>query len=213
MLRHLLLDLDNTLYPESCGLWRAIGERINLYMTERLDIHHSEVDARRDQYLDTFGTTLNALRHFYGIDPDEFLQFVHDLPLSRYLKEEPELSEMLDRLPLDKVIFTNADAAHARRVLTKLGIARHFERIIDIRSMEFTSKPDLRAYRKALDFIGAKPEECIFVDDSLANLAPATRLGMTTVLVRDCPPLSPQDVTCQIRAIHELESFVLQRLS
>jgi putative hydrolase of the HAD superfamily len=213
MLKYLLLDLDNTLYPESCGLWRAIGERINLYMTERLDIHHSEVDARRDHYMDAFGTTLNALRHYYGIDPDGFLKFVHDLPLSRYLKAEPELSEMLDRLPLDKVIFTNADAAHARRVLAKLGIARHFGRIIDIRSMEFTNKPDLRAYRMALDFLGAKPEECIFVDDSAANLAPAARLGMTTVLVRDCPLLSLQDVTCHIREIRELEDFVLQRLS
>jgi putative hydrolase of the HAD superfamily len=212
MLRYLLLDLDNTLYPESCGLWQAIGERINLYMVERLGINHSEVDARRDQYLDAFGTTLNALRHYYGIDPDEFLAFVHDLPLARYLKDEPELSAMLGRLPLRKVIFTNADAAHARRVLAKLGIARHFERIIDIRSMEFTNKPDLRAYRKALQFVRAEPQECVFADDSSANLAPAARLGMHTVLVRDCELLSPQGVGCHIRHIHELERVVRETL-
>jgi putative hydrolase of the HAD superfamily len=205
MLKHLLLDLDNTLYPESCGLWRVIGERINLFMVERLDIHHSEVDARRDHYLDAFGTTLSALRHYYGIDPDEFLEFVHDLPLAQHLKEEPEISEMLGRIPLRKVIFTNADAAHARRVLAKLAISHHFERIIDIRSMEFANKPDRRAYRKALDLLGAEPQECVFVDDSVANLAPATRLGMITVLVRDCEPISLEEVTCHIRHIIDLE--------
>ncbi len=212
MLKFLLLDLDNTLYAESCGLWRAIGERINLYMIERLGMHHSEVDARRDEYLNAFGTTLNALRHYHGIDPDEFLSFVHDLPLSEYLREEPELSNMLGRLPLRKVIFTNADSTHARRVLSKLGIPHHFERIIDIRSMEFTNKPDRRAYRKALDFLRAEPQECIFVDDSPTNLAPATRLGMVTVLIRDCEPYSPEGVTHHIRDIRDLESLVLKML-
>jgi len=79
--------------------------------------------------------------------------------------------------------------------------------------MEFTNKPDRRAYRKALDFLGAEPHECIFADDSLANLAPATRLGMVTVLVRDCEPISPEDVTCHIRHIRDLERVVLERLS
>jgi putative hydrolase of the HAD superfamily len=182
-------------------------------MIERLGIHHSEVDDRRDKYLDAFGTTLNALRHYYGIDPDEFLKFVHDLPLAQYLKDEPELSDMLDRLPIKKAIFTNADAAHARRVLARLGIGRHFERIIDIRSMEFSNKPHRKAYRKALDFLGAEPHECLFADDSIANLAPATLLGMVTVLVRDCEPLAPKDVTCHIRQIRDLERVVLERLS
>ena len=35
-LRCALFDLDNTLYPKSCGLMQEIGDRINLYMVERL---------------------------------------------------------------------------------------------------------------------------------------------------------------------------------
>ena len=107
-LRYALFDLDNTLYPHSCGLWQEIGQRINLYMIERLGIDPQEVSKRRDEFLRAFGTTLNALRRYYSVDPDEFLDFVHSIPLDRFLEYEPELDSMLGRLKLSKIIFTNA---------------------------------------------------------------------------------------------------------
>ena len=161
----------------------AIGNRINHYMTERLGVHPDEVSKRRDDFLKAFGTTLNALRHIYSVDPDEFLAFVHDIPLGPYLQHQPVLDRMLGSLKLGKVVFTNADAQHARRVLSYLGILGHFESIIDIHVLEFVNKPDRRAYLKALDFVDAEPEECVLVEDSLANIIPAGILGMTTVMV------------------------------
>jgi putative hydrolase of the HAD superfamily len=210
MIRYLLFDLDNTLYPQSSGLWEAIGDRINLYMMERLGMHPAEVGRKRDEFLTAFGTTLRALRHHYGIDPGEFLTFVHDLPLKRYIGYEPALDQMLERLPFSKVIFTNADAQHARRVLARLGIARHFERIIDIYALEFVNKPDPRAYLKALDYISAQSDECVFIEDSLINIRPARSLGMTTVLVRDGEALDGADR--HIRKVTELEA-ILQQLA
>jgi putative hydrolase of the HAD superfamily len=182
-LQYALFDLDNTLYPRSCGLMRAIGDRINLYMIERLGISLEEVSRKRDELLKVFGTTLNALRRFHPVDPDEYLDFVHDLPLNRYLHYEPALDQMLGSLKLRKVIFTNADAKHARGVLSHVGILHHFESIIDIHMLDFVNKPDRRAYLKALDFISAKPEQCILIEDSLVNVIPAGELGMTTVIV------------------------------
>jgi len=208
MLRYLMLDLDNTLYSQSCGLWEAIGRRIDLYMMERLGIHHSEVSVQRDRYMNEFGTTLNALRHYYGVDPDDFLTFVHDLPLANYLAREPALDAMLARLRVGKVIFTNADALHARRVLARLGVAHHFERIIDIRTLEFVNKPDRRAYLRALQLVGAYPQECIFVDDCSANLVAARSLGMITVLVCDGSAGDGAGADYHIRAICELEEIV-----
>jgi putative hydrolase of the HAD superfamily len=209
MIRHLLFDLDNTLYPQSSGLWEAIGDRINLYMTERLGMHPAEVSRKRDEFLVAFGTTLRALRHHYGIDPDEFLAFVHDLPLGDYISYDAALDEMLQRLPFSKVIFTNADARHARRVLARLGIAKHFERIIDIYALEFINKPDRRAYVRALDYLSARSEECVFVEDSVINIKPARGMGMITVLVRDGEAVDGADH--QIRKVTELESL-LKRL-
>jgi putative hydrolase of the HAD superfamily len=182
-LRCALFDLDNTLYPSSCGLMKEIGNRINRYMVERLGVNTAEVSHKRDDFLRAFGTTLNALRRYYAVDPDEFLEFVHDIPLAPYLQYEPVLDGMLGRLDLRKVIFTNADAQHARRVLSRLGILRHFESIIDIHMLEFVNKPDRRAYLKALDFTSTQPEECVLIEDSVKNLATAGKLCMITVHV------------------------------
>jgi putative hydrolase of the HAD superfamily len=184
-LQCIFFDLDNTLYPRSCGLMRTIGERINLYMIERLNIKPADVSRMRDDFLRSFGTTLNALRRFYVVDPDEYLDFVHDIPISRYLQFDPELDQMLERMELRKIIFTNADAKHARRVLSRLGILRHFESIIDIHLLDFVNKPARRAYLKALDFASVQAEESLLVEDSLANVIAAGELGMTTVLVGD----------------------------
>jgi putative hydrolase of the HAD superfamily len=182
-IQSVLFDLDNTLYPKSSGLMQAIGDRMNLFMTERLGVQQEEVNKVRNSFLKTYGTTLNALRRYYSIDPDEFLNFVHDIPLDRHLHYEPALDKMLGSLQPRKIIFTNADAKHARRVLARLGVTRHFESIIDIHMLEFVNKPFRRAYLKALEFVSVKPEECILIEDYPNNIAPARELGMITVVV------------------------------
>jgi len=183
MLRCALFDLDNTLYPESSGLMAEIGNRMNLYMSERLGIPADKARELRRSFLVSHGTSLNGLRRCYEIDPDDFLSFVHDIPLERFISRDESLDRMLADLPLRKIIFTNSDARHARRVLTRLGIIRHFEAIIDIHFIEFCNKPDPRAYRIALDFAGVKPEECMLLEDYPVNIRPAKAMGMTTVLV------------------------------
>jgi putative hydrolase of the HAD superfamily len=184
-LRCIFFDLDDTLYPRSSGVMQAIGHRINQYMIERLKFEPAEVVRMRDDFLHKFGTTLNALRRFYAVDPDEYLDYVHNIPLNSFLQYEPGLDQMLERLKMNKIIFTNADAKHARRVLTRLGVTRHFESIIDIHMLDFVNKPDHRAYLKALDFASVQPEECVLVEDSIVNIIPAAKLGMTTVYVGD----------------------------
>ena len=214
MLRLALFDLDDTLYPASCGLWPVLVMRMERYMVERLGIAAQSVPEMRRRYLAGFGSTLNGLRQEYNIDDIEYLAFVHDVPLEQFIKPQPQLSEMLARLPLEKVIFTNADAPHARRVLATLGVAEHFPLIVDVHSMDFFNKPDSRAYQRVLALTGAQPEECIFVDDRLANLQPAAALGMMTVLVKDGavgPP--PAGIDFQISSILEIEPIISTALS
>jgi len=203
MLRFALFDLDDTLYPSSTGLWEAIGERINLFMIERLGLKPGEARALRDHYLSSFGTTLNGLRHEFNIDAEDYLAFVHDLPLDQYLRPDPALNGMLARLPLAKIIFTNSDRPHVERVLARLGVARHFQQIIDIRALDFVNKPDPRAYTRALEMIRARPQECLFVEDSRRNLLPARELGMLTVWVSEHG--LPDGVDYQIPNVLQLE--------
>ena len=213
-LRYALFDLDNTLYPADNGLWGAISERINLYMIQRLQMPPAEAGALRRRYLHAFGNTLSGLRQDFGIDGVEYLNFVHDLPLERYLRPDPALDAMLARLPQEKVIFTNADTPHARRVLGHLGLSQHFTRIVDIVALNFVNKPEPRAYQRALELLGAAPGECVFVEDTAHNLPPAHDLGMCTVLVDNHPaerapahPAAP-GIDYSIADILELEDIL-----
>jgi len=185
MLSCAFFDLDNTLYPKSCGLMAEIGLRMNRYMSERLGIAADDVRKIRDSLLASHGTTLNGLRRRWEVDPDDFLSFVHDIPLEGFINYDEPLDRMLTTLPLRKIVFTNADARHARRVLSRLGVIRHFEAIVDIHLVEFCNKPDPRSYQTALKFAGVQPKECVLLEDYPENIIPAKAMGMTTILVGD----------------------------
>ncbi len=187
MLRFGLFDLDDTLYAAQSGLWTAIGHRIDRYLVERVGLAADSIHTVRREYFETYGTTLNGLRALHPVDPQEYLDFVHDLPLEDYLQPNPALDAMLTRLPVEKVIFTNADAPHAQRVMARLGIAHHFQTIIDIQALAYANKPEPRAYQMVLDRLGAAGHECFFVEDAPRNLQPARLLGMLTVLVSPVP--------------------------
>jgi putative hydrolase of the HAD superfamily len=180
----LFLDLDETLYPSSNGLWQAIGERINIYMHQRLAIPAERVLELRGEYFRAYGTTLNGLMANHNIDPYDYLAFVHDVPLDALLMPDPALSAMLTKLRQKRVIFTNASSDYARRVLRRLGVEDKIDLIIDIVALEFQNKPRLAAYQKALILAEEDdPHACLLADDRVTNLLPAAEMGMTTVLV------------------------------
>ena len=182
----LFFDLDDTLYPASTGLWMAIRERMTRYIVENLGVPHEQALAMRKTYYEIYGTTLRGLQHDYKIDPDQYLQYVHDLPLKDYLEPaSTELHSLLLSLPQQRWIFTNADEMHARRVLEVLGLQDCFEGIIDIHTTGFYCKPDRQAYLNALANTGeTDPTRCIMLDDRLVNLVTAQLLGFKTILVR-----------------------------
>jgi putative hydrolase of the HAD superfamily len=180
----LLLDLDDTLYPASSGLWEAIGERINRFMIDVVGRPAHQAPRLRQLYFERYGTSLNGLRLLHGIDPFDYLRYVHDLPLEDYIAADPALRRMLERLVVAPVIFTNADTAHARRVLSVLGVDDLVDQIIDIVALEWINKPEPEAYRRALQLcLQDDPTACLVVDDQPRNLTPAAALGMGTVLV------------------------------
>lgn len=184
-LSHVLFDLDETLYPRSSGLMAAINNRIGLYMLERLGMEAPLVQRLRPEYFRRYGTTMRGLSIHHGIDCDDYLAFVHDLPVADYIEADPELDAALERIPYRKSIFTNASRAHARRVLEALGVERHFDSIYDVAAVGYESKPALSAYAHVAADLAIQSEECVLVDDAMRNLTPARELGMATVLVDD----------------------------
>jgi putative hydrolase of the HAD superfamily len=184
MFRFLIFDLDETLYPRNAGLMQEIGVRINRYLIENLHLPQEQANELRKRYYNQHGTALRGLVvERPDVDPEDYLHYVHDIRLTDYLGPDPALAEMLRSIPLTKVIFTNATVEHAQNVLNILGIADQFADIVDVRRVEYVSKPNVDAYARLLNILHARGEECILVEDSVRNLLPGKALGMTTILV------------------------------
>lgn len=180
----ILFDLDDTLYPPSNGLWLAVRKRMDHFMYERLNLTKEVIPTLRHEYFIKYGTTLRGLQIHYQVEPHEFLNYVHDLPIEKYVTPDPLLRKFLLSLKQNKWIFTNSDQRHVFRVLSSLGVTDCFQGIIDITAMNFVCKPDKQSYQIALRIAGeSTPISCLYLDDSTRNLEQAKLLGFKTVLV------------------------------
>ncbi|CAM8961207.1 unnamed protein product [Rhodiola kirilowii] len=128
----LTFDIDDTLYPYSSGLGAQITKNIEAYMIEKLGIQEEKAPELSLLLYHQYGTTLAGLRAIgYDFDYDDFHGYVHGrLPYGDLLKPDPVLRNLLLSLPIRKVAFTNADAAHASKVLGRLDLEDCFECVI-----------------------------------------------------------------------------------
>jgi putative hydrolase of the HAD superfamily len=196
-------DLDDTLYPPSTGVWTLIRQRIDLFIHEKFNLPWEEVTVLRRSLFEEFGTTMRGLQQKYQIDEQEYLAFVHDVPVERLLQPDPVLHQLLKRYPQRKVIFTNADANHARRVLKALTLEDLFDLIIDISTLSPSCKPQMLAFQTALQIAGVtNPEQCILIDDQITNVTAGRRFGMNTVLVSN--HFAGNEFTPSIPTLHDL---------
>lgn len=178
-----VFDLDNTLYPEECDLFALIDLKMGEFISNLFQV--DRVEARRIQkdYFVRYGTTLQGLIRQHNVDPDEFLNFVHDIDLDR-VKKCDRLIGHLDKLEGKKYVFTNGDVPYATRVLDRLGVSSHMDGIFDIAQSSYVPKPDPAPYSTFIDAFGIDPGRAIMFEDMARNLVPASNLGMTTVWVR-----------------------------
>lgn len=179
---HWVFDLDNTLYPSHFGFFDLISERITQYVMAHFNCERNKAKTIQKSYFTQYGTTLNGLMALHNIDPQDYLQFVHDINLSR-LNGAPNLAPLITQLPGKKYIFTNGDADYAWRVLDKLGLSGIFDMICDIGACNYRPKPEMIAYQTLIQKSGIDPLRTVFFEDMARNLEPAKALGMATVWI------------------------------
>ena len=178
-----IFDLDNTLYPSSSHLFDQVSQRIGDYIAAAMDVDREEARLLQKGYFRKYGTTLRGLMLKHDMDPAPFLDYVHDIDLSPIARSDT-LDAALGRLPGRKLVFTNADAPYAERVMARLGIGHHFSGIYDIKAAGWVPKPFPEAYDRLAALHAVEPARAIFFEDILRNLAPAAALGMATCWVR-----------------------------
>ena len=187
----LFFDLDDTLYPNSNGLWQAIRGRIQQYMIERLGIPEKDAPALREQYFKMYGTTLRGLQARHKVDTEDFLAFAHDLPLGDFITPSPVQRDVIASLPQRKLVFTNADANHARRVLAALNLSDLFAGIVDINAVAPYCKPMPESFAIAQELANEpNPRKCVMIDDLSRTTRAALDVGMASILYGTDEPTS-----------------------
>jgi len=177
-----VFDLDNTLYPHHLNLWQQVDDRIRAFIADYLKVPPEEAFRIQKDYYKRYGTTMRGLMTEHGLDPDDFLDFVHRIDHSP-LEPNPALGAALAKLPGRKLILTNGTRKHAEAVMARLAVREHFEDVFDIVAAALEPKPAVETYRRFLALHAVDPTRAAMFEDLARNLEAPHALGMTTVLV------------------------------
>ena len=187
----ILFDMDETLYPRNTTLMPQVTQRIMQFMVDRVGMTPEQSAAQRRIYRERYGTALRGLMEDGHLPDqagvDDYLGYVHDIPLEGVLTPDPAVREMLLKLPLRRGVLTSSNIEQADRVLRFLNIHDCFEHVIDIRAVNYVNKPHPEAYEIALGRFGVQAHEAIFVEDMAMNTRPAKAMGIKTILVDHLP--------------------------
>ena len=180
----LLIDLDNTVYPEDTNIFQQIDLKMKSFISKNLKVSLDEAYTIQKKYFVNNGTTLRGLMLYHNIQPELFLNYVHDIDLSN-IKKNNLLNSQLENYKGKKIIFTNGSYNHANNVLKKIGLNKNIDHIYDIIEANYIPKPDISTYQKVVKKYLLNPLTTIMIDDLPNNLKTAKSLGMKTVLIKN----------------------------
>lgn len=189
-LRTWVFDLDNTLYPPAMRLFDQIEVKMTAYVMRVAGVDHAEADRLRHDYWMEHGTTLAGLMTRHGIDPDAYMEEVHDIDFG-VLAPDPHLAELISALPGRRIVYTNGSAPYAAKVLKARGLEAAFDAIYGVEHADYRPKPHAEAFDRVFAREGLTPETAVMFEDDPRNLAVPHALGMTTVHV--APEEAPAD--------------------
>ena len=191
-MKYLVLDLDGVCYGKhnNYSLEKVFGQvsnRMTKFISEKLKINKKKAKELQTNYFYKYNTSLNGLMIHHGIPPQEFLKYVHNIDLS-FMKKDIIMRNELEQLNMEKFIFTNGSAEHAKNILTHLGIYDLFgrEKVFDIEDAEYVPKPEAKTFDLMTKKFGINPKETIYIEDIAKNLSIGHKRGCSTVwLIND----------------------------
>lgn len=187
----LVFDLDNTLYPYQSGLYTHINERMNCFIAERLCQSLSEVDRVRTRFIQQYGTTQEGLSKHYGISPQDFLAYAHDIQIESFIQPNHCLKDLMKSIPFPKYLFSNSPLLAIQRVLTHLEIDQFFSGLISIETSQYIGKPNPSSFQAIIKILPEKCDKVLFFDDEPKNIEAGKVFGWHGVWVngKQYPPL------------------------
>ena len=209
MIRHILFDLDNTLYSTKWGLDDFFIKKLREYTSAWLGLPWEECEPLWREAMKLYGTTLEWLVTEKGFtSADEYFAFIHPENEADPLPPDPGLRRFLEGLPCSCSVLTNAPFLHADRIIRKLGLEGVFKQVMTIEEAPgFRGKPHASFFLQALDALGLKPDEAIFVDDIPRYVNGHIALGGKGILIdeNDIHQNYPNE---KIKSLRELTRFL-----
>lgn len=181
-----VFDLDNTLYPPHMRLFDQIQVRMTDWITSILGLGTAEADQLRQQYWQTYGTTLAGLMAEHGMDPVPYMTYVHDISFDA-LAPDPELRAQIKDLPGRRIIYTNGSESYAEKVISARGLSDVFDKIYGVEHANYRPKPEAAAFQAIFTIDGLDPKTAAMFEDDTRNLAAPFEMGMRTIHVAPAP--------------------------
>ena len=191
-IKYWIFDLDNTLYSNQTKVFSEVDKKMSAFISEKMNVDLIKAKEIQKKYFYEYGTTLSGLMQQDGIDPHDFLEFVHDIDIS-WLPQDIKLKEELIKIKEKKYIFTNGSHAHVKNVTKQLGIEGLFDGAFDIVDANFVPKPHLDPYKKIIDKFDLDPKKSILIEDIAHNLEQAKNLGMKTCWLENDEAFAKKD--------------------
>ncbi len=190
--KYLLLDLDGVCYGSHNGyplekVFGMVSKRMTKFIQEKLNLDEKKAKELQTNYFYKYNTSLNGLMLHHNVVGEDFLKYVHDIDIS-FMKEDKIMRNELEQLDMEKFIFTNGSAEHAKNILTHLGIYDLFgrDKVFDIQDAKYVPKPEAKTFDLMVKKFGINPTETIYIEDIAKNLSIGYARGCTTVwLIND----------------------------
>ena len=184
-IKNILFDCDGVLYQDIEAVFGQVSKKMTEYISNKLDIALVKAKELQTNYFHKYNTSLNGLMIHHNIQPEEFLNYVHDIDLS-FMNKDQVLRNELEKLNTKKFVFTNGSKEHVKNITEHLGIDDLFDGIFDIVDAEFHPKPEAKAFDLMIKKFNINPKETIYIEDIAKNLSIAKERGSTTVwLIND----------------------------
>ena len=180
-----LFDLDGTLI-DSNGIWADVDR---VFLSRRGFPYTKEY---RDGIAHMiFPLAAEFTKRFCGLSESceeimaEWMALAQDSYSRVALK--PFARELLEKLRADGerlAVFTSAVPEHCRTALAVHGLAPFFEQVVYAHDLGM-NKSTPEAFRRAAALLGAAPEDCVLLDDSVRSCRAAKEAGLTVIGVYD----------------------------
>lgn len=184
----IIFDLDRVLYPLEHALEQQAVEHCHRRVPVLLGWTQDAYDAFRREQTDAIHTH-RLLQEQHGLSLLDMLADYHEHLDYHLLEPCVRTRQLLDDLPVRKVIYTDGTRAHAAKVLAHTGLEGCFEDICDI--SVFVKAKRVMDFVDVLAYFNSEAAHTTMVDDRAANLERAKLAGIRTVWMTATPDDAP----------------------